>query len=482
MQRARLWIAIFCSAIAAPIGAEERTERFDQDPGWDSLNNRPTEPPRKVVQDFGFSKTSHAGGQPGELGGFIYAAAEPAYFAKKIARKTFGDVLAASGSLACTGEPFHVLVGFFNADTLNEWRTPNSIALRLSGRGDVFYAWVEYATCRWRAGGDSPRSFAMVTNPETGRQEPKGFPAAGRVYKWSLRYDPNGNNGAGSITATIGDQTAVCNLDEGHKADGATFNRFGLLTVMKSADSGGRLWLDDLTINDESERFDTDLGWQGFQNRRTYTSANVRPRFDFGFSATHHAAGRAPGELGGLIFRGDCRYPNTLGYYGDRIGPLTLEMPLRVSGKVCMRRGVTDSTALIGFFHSKDSVRVNPSQSAGLPKSFLGVSIDGPSREGFYFAPAYRTKDGESGYGDRRTPPYIYPDGKPRNWSLEFTPGSGSTDGRITVTLDGQSVPLEVKADHIRSATQFDRFGIVTTWIDGNSQTLYFDDLTYTCR
>ena len=34
-------------------------------------------------------------------------------------------------------------------------------------------------------------------------------------------------------------------------------------------------------------------------------------------------------------------------------------------------------------------------------------------------------------------------------------------------------------ADRISEAT-FDRFGLVTTWIDGNGQSIYFDDLTYT--
>jgi hypothetical protein len=33
------------------------------------------------------------------------------------------------------------------------------------------------------------------------------------------------------------------------RADGATFNRFGLLNVMKSADGPGRVFLDNLTIN-----------------------------------------------------------------------------------------------------------------------------------------------------------------------------------------------------------------------------------------
>ena len=37
-------------------------------------------------------------------------------------------------------------------------------------------------------------------------------------------------------------------------------------------------------------------------------------------------------------------------------------------------------------------------------------------------------------------------------------------------------------AGHRMPEAHFDRFGIITTWVDGNSQTIYFDDLTYTFR
>ena len=471
-MRASLLAAFGLAWLVAPIPAQERIERFDRDPGWDSHNNRAAKPePRTVRQDFGYSNTAHAGGTPGELGGFISPAAEPAYYAKRITAKTFDDALTASGTIACTGRPFHVLVGFFNADSVNEWRTPNTIALRLSGRGDVFYAWVEYATSRWRAGGDSPKGFPTAPDPKTGRPQLKGFAAAGTVHQWSLRYDPLGNDGGGVVTATIDNQTAICHLSDGHKADGATFNRFGLLNVVKSADAGGELWLDDVTVNGETERFATDPGWEAFQNRRTYETTNVRPHFDFGFSPTHHAAGRGSGELGGLIFRGDCRYPHTMAYYADRLGELTLKKPLRASGKVSLRRGVTDSTVLIGFFHSKDSMTVNPSQDSGLPRSFLGVAIEGPSREGFYFAPAYRTRGEGRGHAtDQHKPPKLLPDGNPHDWTLEYSPSDASRPGQITVTLDNQAVRLHLTSDHKAIGADFDRFGIVTTWIDGNGQ------------
>jgi hypothetical protein len=461
--------------------AEERTQNFDRDPGWEGHNNRATSPaPRTIRQDFGYSNTSHAGGTAGEMGGFISPAAEPGYYAKKLPAKTFEDSLSASGTLFCSGRRFHALVGFFNAGTLSEWRTPNTIALRIAGRGDVFYAWVEYATQRWRAGGDSPQSFPTERDAATGRQRLKGF-SLGTPHRWSIQYDPGANNGRGSITAKIDDFTAICQLADGHKADGATFNRFGLLNVMKSADDGGEVWMDDVTIQGEKEDFQRDPGWEGFQNRRTYTSSLVRPRFDFGWSPTNFAAGRGAGELGGVIFRGDCRYAARMAHYADRLEELSLEKPLRASGKVCLKRGVTDSTVLIGFFHSELSTAQNPSQADGLPRSFLGISTDGPSREGFLFSPTYRLIGDEHG-GARSGQPHILPDGRAHEWTLDYTPDAAQGKGQITVKLDRETVTLPLAEGHKAKGARFNRFGLITTWIDGNSQSVYFDDLSYTWK
>ena len=458
----------------------ERTEHFDRDPGWDGHNHR-SAATRTIRQDFGYSPTAHAGGKPGEMGGFITPAAEPAYYAKKLAASTFRDKLSASGTLACTGKTFHALIGFFNADTLNEWRTPNTIALRISGRGDVFYAWLEYATQTWRAGGDRPQGFPTECDPKTGRQRLKGFPAKGAVHRWSLAYDPDGNQGRGVVTASIDGVEAVCHLADGHQSDGATFNRFGLLNLMKSAGAGGEVWLDDITVNGQAEDFRKDPGWDGHNNRRTYTTHIVRPHFDFGFSPTRFAGGAGAGELGGLIFRGDCRYPERIAYYADRLSDLSLDKPLRAAGKVCLKRGVTDSSVLIGFFHSKLSTAVNPSQASGTPPSFLGISTDGPSREGFYFAPIYRVGGDRQGYASGKLP-RIYPDGKPHDWRLDYSPSAAGGKGEITVALDQQTVKLPLAAGAKTAGTRFDRFGLITTWIDGNSQTIYFDDLTYTWK
>src|SRR5262249_897583 len=79
-------------------------------------------------------------------------------------------------------------------------------ALRLAVRGDTVYPYVEYATSRWRAGGDNARRFPTARDPKTGRERPRGFPA-GKVYEWSLEYDPKGDGGKGEIPATFGGET-----------------------------------------------------------------------------------------------------------------------------------------------------------------------------------------------------------------------------------------------------------------------------------
>src|SRR5262249_40919489 len=155
----------------------------------------------------------------------------------------------------------------------------------------------------------------------------KGFPSKAAVHRWSLHYDPKGNSGRGVVTATIDGVKAVCNIAEGHRADAARFNRFGLVNLMKSADDGGELWLDDLTVNGTAEDLRKDPGGEVLQTRRTYTTKLVRPLFDFGYSPTNHAGGKATGELGGVIYRGDCRYPEKMASYADRLSDLTLDKP-----------------------------------------------------------------------------------------------------------------------------------------------------------
>ena len=463
-----------------------KTESFDGDPGWVGVNNRSarTIEPVQIRQDFGFSPgTAHAGGaqlnEKGEIGGFITAASEVGFYGKAIEPMSFDQPLSASGTMSVAPGGTHLLLGYFNSGTVNEWRTPNTVAIRLNGRGENFFAYVEYCTSKWRAGGDTT-PFPSITDPTTGRWNLIGFPC-NQSFRWTLKYDPQGNEGKGVVTAMIGEHTAICNLDGSHKQDGAKFTHFGLINVMKSADSGSDVWFDNISVNgSKAESFSRDPKWETRNNRATYETRIVRPRCDFGFSDTSFAGGAAPGELGGQVFRGDCRYPEKMACYGDRTGPLTLDKPLRASGKIAIRRGVSDSTTLFGFYNSNESMRSNESQSNGLPESVVGIHIEGPSSEGFLFYPVLRTNGGGSQFGSPREFPSILPNGKSHEWSMDYNPDGADGKGRITVTLDGRSNAFDLNAGDKERGTTFDRFGIVTSWIDGNSQDVYWDDVSYT--
>ena len=458
-----------------------KTETFDRDPGWDGHNNRPSAPPATVRQDFGFTHSQYAGGETGEIGGFISPAGEPAYYAKIIPTASFKDKLSASGTLACPDGEFHLLLGFFNADTINEWRTPNTMVLRLNGRGTRFLAYLEYLTQKWRIADMGGQGFPSVVVPKTGEPESTGFEMGGQIHKWSLAYDPVGENGKPVMVATLDGEKSVCLPDPAYLTDGAEFNRFGILNIVKSADTGGEIYFDNLIINGQTEVFDADPNWDSHNNRQTYQTQMVRPRFDIGFSPTHFSGGQSPGEMGGLFFRGDCRYQDRMAYYGDGVGKLTLNEPFIASGKIALMHGVSDSTTLFGFFDSKTSMEISNRQDSGTPKCLVGIAVEGPSSEGFFFYPVYRNNVDGEGSAARHNPPLrIYPDGMAHDWILKYDPLAGGGNGQISVTLDGQSISVDLKEEHRRSGASFDRFGLITPWIDGNGQTIYFDDLTYT--
>jgi hypothetical protein len=468
-------ILIFAAACTGR--AALRAESFDREPtGWEGVNNRNNYfPPRTVTQDFGYSATTHhAGGETGEVGGLLHPAGEPAYYGYRLpAPQTLDDPLRAAGRLFVRQGPGHFLLGFFHAGTLNGWRTPNTLVARINGRGASFHCHIEYGTARWRCGA------GVIGEIVPGRRVDAASLPGNRAYSWQLAYDP----ATGLLTFTLGGRTATCAISQEHRADGATFTHFGLVPIPKTWDSPGEVWLDDVTVNGVRFDFSTDPHWEGFNNRRTYQTKDTRPRFDFGWSPTHWAGGKAAGELGGLIFRGDCREPRRLAAYGDRLEPLTLDRALVARGKVCMVRGISDSTASLGFYHSTWSLRSSPRQDQSIPMDYLGINIEGPSSEGFFFYPVYRVHgDRADALGGRPgRAPRIYPDSKVHDWTLVYDPGAAGGRGRIMVTLDHQTGTLDLAPDARKIGATFDRFGLCTPWIDGNSVTAYFDDLQYTC-
>ena len=330
------------------------------------------------------------------------------------------------------------------------------------------------------AGGATPGVIGEIVPGE--RIEAEEIPC-GRVYPWQLAYDPKGAAGNGLVTFTLDGKTATCPIAPEHRADGATFTHFGLLPVLKTWDSAGEVWIDDVTINGKRFDFGEDPSGMALNNRRTYETKNTRPRFDFGWSPTHLAGGKAAGELGGLIFRGDCRDPHRMAAYGARLATLTLNTPLYARGKVSMTRGVTDSTASIGFYHSTWSLHSNPRQTRASRWTTSASTSRGRRPRASSSIPS-------TGSTARSPGPLAAARARPRVFTrtarsttglLEYDPAGAGGRGRITVTLDDQSCTLDLDPGAKAAGASFDRFGICTPWIDGNSVTVFFDDLEYTC-
>jgi hypothetical protein len=463
MQNSARALAFMILLSEMSAGAAVRQENFDQEPkNWQGVNNR-SAAPGKVTQDFGFMAAQE------RVGGRITPAAEPAFYAYHLPKPLgFNDHVSASGKLYVAPGAGNFLLGLFNANTLNEWRTPNTMAARINGRGEAgFHCHAEYCTGKWRAGAGLIR--------KSGQYAFKEIPA-GRVYEWRFEYDPGAEPGSGAFKFTLNGDSDIVSIPAEHRADGALFTHFGVLPVLKSVDSPGEFWIDDVTINGRFFDFATDPNWEGLHNRRTYETRNCRPLFDFGWSLTQHAGGKAAGELGGLVFRGDCRYPQRMACCGDPIASLTLKHGLWAAGKIAVTRAVSDSTACFGFYNSAESMRSNPSQQQCIPRNFIGISIEGPSSEGFYFYPVCRTSTRDARIPRMQDCPKIYPDAKTHTWTLQYDPPNA-----LTVTLDGQPCKLSIQTDTEEPATSFDRFGICTTWIDGNAVTMYLDDIEYTC-
>jgi hypothetical protein len=91
--------------------------------------------------DFGYSRTSHAGGAAGEIGGRVWRSLTPAYYAKRIAPRTLNDRLRASGRFSVTQSHGSggVMVGWFNSASRG-WRTPNSMVFRIPLAAKPWYS------------------------------------------------------------------------------------------------------------------------------------------------------------------------------------------------------------------------------------------------------------------------------------------------------------------------------------------------------
>lgn len=293
--------------------------------------------------------------------------------------------------------------------------------------------------------------------------------ADGAAHTWALTYDPEGAEGLGEMTLALDDVTYRAALASGHKEDGASFDRFGLFNQQISGDAL-TVYIDDLVLDGAPESFDSDPAWEGLNNRVTFLDRTIRSYHDFGYRRTNHAGG-SPGEIGGLVWRIESTQPEKAGYYGAPIERLSLDNELRASGKVALVLGSADSAALIGWFNSHTAV-------GAPPPNFLGILVEGPSRAGHYFRPAFGSSDEIKAV--LAEGPIILPNGAPHQWTLRYSPSGDDGAGEIVATLDGQEAALSLTPEGRKGNAVFDRFGILSWHRGGHCVEIYLDDLTYT--
>ncbi|MCX6910302.1 MAG: hypothetical protein NTY01_19975 [Verrucomicrobia bacterium] len=254
-------------------------------------------------------------------------------------------------------------------------------------------------------------------------------------------------------------------LTPGHKKEGATFDRFGMLNMMKSG-GAATMFFDDLQYDGQTQDFAKDPGWVGAGNRVTFEDREVTGAHNFGYSATTSHAGGAPGEVGGGLWR-----TGAFGFYADRVGPLNLEQRLEARGKVKLVTAGPDSDMQLGWFNSaaKDKER-------GDAENFVGIHVGGPTRIGHYFIPVLATAKGTKGKVDQG--PVLTP-GKVFDWSLIYDPAANGGNGEMRVTLGHESVTLALKPGQKAQGASLDRFGLFTSTAGGQMVKIYLDDLEY---
>lgn len=453
-----------------------KTEHFDRDPGWEGYHNHlvPEDPPI-VIQDFGYSATHFAGRAKGEVGGRVQRSTTHAAYAEKIAVKTLDDPLSASGTFALTASSGNsgLFFGWFNARQPGGGRPMNSLGLDMDCEGSGARLAVRMIT------GTNRTCGTFITPFIPGKYRPTPIRADGTRYSWTLEYDPRANQGDGQFRFTLTSQGGrpeefegkpfTVNLPPGFQREGATFDRFGLSNMMKS---GGAvtIYFDDLQYDGKTEDFSRDPGWVGSGNRVTFQDPEQAGAHNFGFRARTNGAGGAVGEVGGDFWRTDKDW----GYYADRIGPLTLDDPLKASGKVRLEVGAPDSDMRIGWFRSPTKSRGRPPAEAG---PFLGIHVGGPTRIGHYFRPALATQKGAR--AETQEGPVLVP-GRVYEWSLAYDPAANGGRGALRVSLGEETVTLALQEGQKAQLEPFDRFGLLTCYPGGQLVRIAFDDLTYT--
>jgi len=530
---------ILCAQSNSPIITIH--ENFDEDPKWEGLNNRvecsncPT-----ITQDFGWAPTNKTGFGPGEIGGIIWRSTTPSYYAMPINKPlSFKDPFSASGKIAVIVPPqggVGFYIGFFNAERQG-WRVWSSCGFRI---GDMengnarFY--LDYKTGKACGailnpdleipGNGSVHTWELKYDPHASVAEekwpdarlPKYFEGRsgsvhtdtllatiqrddpsmtadkllsllfeardagliddwyrkGRYHLWTLERHPERIKG--KITFTFDGKSASYYLIPGHQDLPTFMNRFGIYNTQIYTGSL-EFYISDLVVNGKKIDLSRDPHWQGLNNNVTFSENDFHSRHNYGYSQTNWA-GETPGEIGGRFWGTEVIDP-LHGYYATDIGQLTLEDPIKFSGRMCFAEGAVDGRMLLGYFSKEETMApVKGEYKGNPPNQYLGLEIMDQTSIGYNFTAVCSPRQNIS---TEERGPIVIPDRISRQFTFEYDPHAGKS-GRISVSLGTDKFSYDLTEEQRRTGSTFNRFGLLNPRKGGKYVDVYIDDLTYSSR
>jgi len=467
IPRPRYWMvpalaaSLVCSAVPAG-GQGSGLQRFERDPGWISFRSRLVPNPAPfTTQQFG--ATPDRG--PGAFGGKVQRSLKPARFGRVIPTANMDQRLEAEGTfrvVAAEGGS-GALVGWYRHDSAG-WRTPNSLAFRVDGNGGKFWVFFEYGTRHWLTGGGGCFSGEAY---QTTRTPP--LLADGKPHVWKLVYEPK-PAGDAELSFTLDGTRYPIPVSREHRLDGADFDRFGIFNQMTS---GGSLemYVSEMKVNGAAVT-PREGRWEGDGNNVRYEDRAGRPLHDFGFSPTGFAGGGggSPGEIGGLVWRDEAP-----AYYAAAMPALSLDQPMKASGRLVFRAAGSDSGVALGWFDSATKEAKRSADHEQPQKNLLALVLEGPSRIGHYLRPILRSADGNGTLEDRG--PVLRPDGLRHTWSMAYDPNGAAGRGLLTWSLDDNRFEWALPEQARARGARFDRFGWSNLQSGGTFVEVYLDDL-----
>ncbi|MCX6168475.1 MAG: hypothetical protein NTX65_03985 [Ignavibacteriales bacterium] len=517
------------------------TENFDNDPKWEGVNNRvegidcPT-----ITQNFGWAATNKTGFGPGEIGGVIWRSTTPAFYAMPINKPlSFKDPFSASGKIAVIVPPeggVGFYIGFFNAERQG-WRVWSSCGFRMGDMiGGKTRFFIDYKTGTanganlfpdleiqgngsvhtWELKYDPNMSVAQEKWPD--ERLPKYFEGrigsvhtdtllvaiqkddpsmtkeklldlllkardAGLVDDWYRKdtyhlwtLEKNPEKIKGKITFTFDGQSVSYYVIPGHQDLPTIMNRFGIYNVQIYTGSL-EFYVGDLIVNGKKIDLSQDPHWQGLNNKVTFTETDFHSRHNYGYAQTNWA-GEKPGEIGGRFWGTEVKDP-LQGFYAADIGEMTLEDPIKFSGKITFTEGAVDGRMLIGYFNKEEKMApVQGEYKGNPPNQYLGLEVMDQTALGYSFTAVCSPKQNIS---EELRGPIIIPDRISRQFTFDYDPSSGKS-GRITVTLGNDKFSYDLTAEQRKTGSKFNRFGLLSPRKGGKYVDVFFDDLIYSSR